>query len=137
MKHKLKHLQSLVAVALCVIMAMAFTSCSDDDDEPSSDNLAGSKWEVISATDEDVKAGLTIEFKNDGNCVLTPRDWSYSKWSVSNGKLKIVLGEGEPDDYMEGQFSISDKTATYTYSCYDCGGKWGGEKTYSMTLRKK
>ena len=69
MKHKLKHLQSLVAVALCVIMAMAFTSCSDDDDEPSSDNLAGSKWEVISATDEDVKAGLTIEFKNDGNCV--------------------------------------------------------------------
>lgn len=34
MKHKLLHLQSLVAVALCVIMAMAFTSCSDDDDEP-------------------------------------------------------------------------------------------------------
>ena len=133
MKHKLKHLQSLVAVALCVIMAMAFTSCSDDDDEPSSDNLAGSKWEVISATDEDVKAGLTIEFKNDGNCVLTPRDW----WNMAR-KLKIMENEKHPhDDYMEGQFSISDKTATYTYSWYDCGGKWGGEKTYSMTLRKK
>ena len=39
MKHNLKHLQSLVAVALCVIMAMAFTSCSDDDDEPASDEL--------------------------------------------------------------------------------------------------
>lgn len=40
MKHKLFHLQSLVAVALCVIMAMAFTSCSDDDDdEPAGDEL--------------------------------------------------------------------------------------------------
>lgn len=39
MKHKLLHLQSLVAVALCVIMAMAFTSCSDDDDEPAADEL--------------------------------------------------------------------------------------------------
>ena len=39
MKHNLKHLQSLVAVALCVIMAMAFTSCSDDDDEPAIDEL--------------------------------------------------------------------------------------------------
>ncbi len=38
MKHKLLHLQSLVAVALCVIMAMALNSCSDDDDEPA-DNL--------------------------------------------------------------------------------------------------
>ena len=34
MKHKLLHLQSLVAVALCVIMTMAFNSCSDDDGEP-------------------------------------------------------------------------------------------------------
>lgn len=39
MKHKLLHLQSLVAVALCVIMSMAFTSCSDDDDEPAGDEL--------------------------------------------------------------------------------------------------
>ena len=39
MKHKLLHLQSLVTVALCVIMAMAFTSCSDDDDEPAADDL--------------------------------------------------------------------------------------------------
>ncbi len=137
MKHKLLHLQSLVAVALCFILSMAFVSCSDDDDESSSDNLAGSKWEVISATDKDVEAGLTIEFKKDGNCVLTPGDWSYSKWSVANGKLKIVLGEGEPDDYMEGPFTISGKTATYTYSWYDCGGAWGGEDTYTMTLKKK
>lgn len=34
MKQKMKHLQSLVAVALCVIFAMSFSSCSKDDDEP-------------------------------------------------------------------------------------------------------
>ena len=34
MKQKMKHLQTLVAVAMCVIFAMSFTSCSKDDDEP-------------------------------------------------------------------------------------------------------
>lgn len=34
MKNKLQHLQLLAAVALCFIMAMAFTSCGNDDDEP-------------------------------------------------------------------------------------------------------
>lgn len=36
MKQKMKHLQSLVAVALCVIFALSFSSCSKDDDEPDS-----------------------------------------------------------------------------------------------------
>ncbi len=39
MKHKLFHLQSLVTVALFAIIAIAFTSCSDDDDEPAIDEL--------------------------------------------------------------------------------------------------
>lgn len=34
MKQKMKLLQSLVAVALCVIFAMSFANCSKDDDEP-------------------------------------------------------------------------------------------------------
>ena len=45
MKHKLLHLQSLVAVALCVIMAMAFTGCSDDDDEPADSGIVGT-WRL-------------------------------------------------------------------------------------------
>ena len=121
---------------LVLPLAFAVTSCSNDDDEPSSDNLAGTKWEVMSTSD-DVEAGLTIEFKKDGNCVCTPSEWDYAKWSVNNGKLKIVLGEDGPDDYMEGVFTISDKTATYTYSWYDYYGDWGGEDTYTMTLKKK
>ena len=122
---------------LVLPLAFAVTSCSNDDDEPSSDNLAGTKWEVMSASDEDFEAGLTIEFKKDGNCVFTPDGWDYAKWSVNNGKLKIVLGQDGPDDYMEGEFKISDKTATYTYSWYDYDGQWGGEDTYTMTLKKK
>ncbi|MDE6161265.1 MAG: hypothetical protein K2F77_06375 [Muribaculaceae bacterium] len=117
-------------------MSVAFISCSDDDDEPTSDNLTGSKWEVVTSTDEGVEVGMTIEFKSNGNCAFTPEEFSYSKWSVTDGKLKIVLGEGEPDDYIEGTFAISDKTATYTYSWYDCDGKWGGEQSYTLTLKK-
>ena len=40
MKNYLKHLQSLVAVALCVIMAVSLSNCSKDDDEPAKDNLS-------------------------------------------------------------------------------------------------
>ncbi|MBD5242314.1 MAG: hypothetical protein HDS59_09600 [Barnesiella sp.] len=55
MKHKLLHLQSLVTVALCVIMAMAFTSCSDDDDEP--------EKEVYKANAEGVELNLSGDGK--------------------------------------------------------------------------
>ena len=121
---------------LVLPLAFAVTSCSDDD-EPTSENLAGTKWEVVSSSDEDFVTGLTVEFKKDGNCVFTPVEWSYAKWSTTDGKLKIILGEDEPDDYIEGPFTINDKTATYTYSWYDCGGKWGGDETYTMTLKRK
>lgn len=38
MKHKVLHLQSLLAVALCVIMSVTFSGCGDDDDEPEKDS---------------------------------------------------------------------------------------------------
>lgn len=38
MKYALKHLQSLVAVAMYVVMSLAFISCGDDDDEPTPNN---------------------------------------------------------------------------------------------------
>ncbi len=40
MKHKLFHLQSLFAVVMCVIMAIAFTNCSKDDSEPDAPKVA-------------------------------------------------------------------------------------------------
>lgn len=42
MKHKMKHLQAMIAVALCIIFAMNITSCSkDDSDEPDNKSLFG------------------------------------------------------------------------------------------------
>lgn len=46
MKQGIKHLQSLIAVALCIIMSTALYSCSDDDDdddEPNNSAIAG-EW---------------------------------------------------------------------------------------------
>ena len=144
MKYALKHLQSLVGVALCVVMAMAFTSCSDDDDEPENGSLAGTSWTVLSDVDDsdgeanDEIVGLTINFQKDGNIKFTPSvDWTYAKWSQNGNTLKLTVGEGEADDYMEGTFTISGNKATYKYSWYDCAGKWGGEEHYTMTLQKK
>ena len=143
MKYALKHLQSLVAVALCVVMAMAFTSCSDDDDEPDNNSLAGTTWTILSDVDDsdgeadDEVVGLTITFQKDGNMKLTPAVWSYAKWSQNGNSLKLTVGDGSADDYMEGTFVINGNKATYKYSWYDCEGKWGGDEHYTMTLQKK
>lgn len=145
MKQELKHLQSLVAVALCVIMAFAFASCSDDDDDQDSNSLAGTSWTILSDVNDadgeidDESVGLTITFAKDGNIKFSPVDegWTYAKWSQNGNTLKLILGEGEPDDYMEGTFTINDNKATYKYSWYDYDGEWGGEDHYTMTLQKK
>lgn len=144
MLHKLKHLQSLVAVALCVIMAFAFASCSDDDDEPDSNSLAGTSWTILSDVDDaDGEAdeeivGISFTLQKDGNVKFTPdTEWTYAKWSQNGNTLKIILGEGAPDDYMEGSFTINGNKATYKYSWYDYEGKWGGEDHYTMTLQRK
>ena len=144
MKFALKRLQSLVAVTLCVFMTMAFTSCSDDDDEPGNKSLAGTSWIILSNVDDsngmasDEIVGLTMSFQKDGNIKFTPAyGWTYAKWSLSGNVLKLILGEDEADDYMEGTLVINGNNATYKYSWYDCDGKWGGDDHYTMTLQKK
>lgn len=120
------------------IFSMSFAACGDDDDEPKS-SLAGTSWQIISDSDDDELIGMVITFNKDGKCTFTNTTvgWSYSRWSQKEGKLKLILGEDEPDDYMEGTFVINGADATFTYSWYDCDGKWGGERTNVMKLRKK
>lgn len=119
-------------------LSTAVTSCKDDDKEPSSDGLAGTTWKITSDTGDEVSIGMKVTFKSDGNINFSPaNDWTYAKWSMTGNKLKMVLGEGEPDDYMEGTFVINGNNATYTYSWYDYDGEWGGEDTYVMTLTKQ
>lgn len=134
MEKLLKYLMLL----LITTFSFTFTACSDDDDEPKADSLAGTSWQILSDSEDEELAGIVITFNKDGNCSFAPQqDWTYAKWSVSNNKLKIVLGEGVPDDYMEGNFVILGKNATYTYSWYDYDGMWGGDVTAVMKLQKK
>ena len=97
MKHKLLHLQSLVAVALCVIMAMAFTSCSDDDDEPDKPKIE----KRMTSLDE------TTFVYNDGKIAQTL--WNgdvddeivYTSSSIKIGNKTFYLKDGLVNKYVE------------------------------------
>lgn len=123
-------------------LSLTFTACSDDDDEPSNDNLAGTSWKIISdktADGEDNEtAGIVVTFLKDGNVKFSPsQDWTYAKWSTNNGELKIVLGEGEPDDFMLGKFVINGKNATYTYHWEDVNGDWANVNDLNIMILEK
>lgn len=121
MKHKLKHLQSLVAVALCVIVAMAFTSCGDDDDEPDNKSIAGT-W-LLSLPESDGEYWYCqYAFKSDGTFQV--KDWSTPSeepssyegsgtWSVSNDKLTLSFTDENSETY---RFSLDgNKLIIYDY----------------------
>ena len=133
----MQHLKFLFLVLIGLTLSTMASSCKDDDKEPS-DVLSGTTWKINSATEDEEYVGVNVTFKQDGNVTFTPNNgWTYSKWSLTGDKLKIVLGEGMPDDYMEGSFVINGNNATYAYSWYDVDGKWGGEDNYIMTLTRQ
>ena len=121
MKHKFLHLQSLVAVALCVIMAIAFTSCSDDDDEPENNSIVGT-W-LLSLPESDGEYWYCqYAFKTDGS--FDVKDWSTPSkepssyeasgtWSVSNDMLTLKFTDEDPETY---RFSLEgNKLIIYDY----------------------
>ena len=119
MKHKLLHLQSLVAVALCVIMAMAFTGCSDDDDEPADSGIVGT-WRLSLKESGDDFWYCQYHFKSDGTFEV--KDWS------SESK--------EPSSYeAKGSYSISG--SFITIKIYDEEDDEEYEETYRFSLEGK
>ncbi len=110
MKHKLLHLQSIVAVALCVIMAMAFNSCSNDDNEPASNNIVGT-WRLSLKESDGEIWYCQYKFKSDGT--LEVKDWN------SDSK--------EPSSYEAmGTYSISGSFITLNIDEY--------EETYRFSI---
>ncbi len=121
MKHKLFHLQSLVAVALCVIMAMAFTSCSDDDDEPASNSIIGT-WRLSLKESDSEFWYCQYNFKSDGT--LQVKDWSSESkepssyeakgtYTISNSFITIKIYGEDEETY---RFSIEgNKLIIYDY----------------------
>lgn len=139
MKREIRFLQVFKTLMMCMLVSVAVSGCSgDDNDGGSSSRLSGTMWKILTDTDDDELVGVNITFKNDGNVKFSPDlGWSYAKWTETDNKLKIVLGEGHADDYVEGTFVINGTRATYTYSWYDCGSQRGGENIYVMTLEKQ
>ena len=118
MKHKLLHLQSLVAVALCVIMSMAFVSCSDDDDEPAGNDLA----KIVVGTwaqdgDNDI---LTINANGTGVGYDNPTAYQNNQvgysfnWSYNDGWV-TVTSEGQDVEKMRAKSVSQNKIVWQIY----------------------
>lgn len=134
MKNKLKNLQTLVAVALYVVMTFSFASCKNND-TPESGSLAGTSWKVVASTTPELEPGMILTFQKDGN-MLNER-WEYAKWTQTGTVLKIVAGQGYPDDCMEGIFTINGDQAVYQFSWYDYyTEEWDGTTFHTVTLKK-
>lgn len=95
MKHKLLHLQSLVAVAVCVIMAMALNSCSDDDDEPADDltSIIVGVW--AQDGDDDIfvinKGGTGAGYEDPGT-YYDNNSYGSITWEYKNDYVYLDLG---------------------------------------------
>lgn len=127
MKNALRHLQSLVAVALCVVMAIAFTSCSDDDDEPDNKSIAGT-W--ILSEQESNGGYWYCQYNFNSNGTFEGKDWSSKsqeptnyeftgKWTISGDLLTLDFDvePDEEDDIRTFRFTISGNNLTiYDYS---------------------
>lgn len=130
------------------LFCVAFTACSSDDDDESSSKsgIENTTWK-ITAVDNAVEAedlvGITIKFNSDGT--MTSQDnsyseesraWSYGTWTFNNTILKMIVGEGHADDFMEGTFSINQNTATYYYHWGDVNGEWEDKDYHTMKLER-
>lgn len=138
----MKKILNLFAILLMMALPV-MTSCSKDDDGPSGGNgsseLSGTTWTVISDAGGDF-TGVTMTFKNNGDVVFSGSsyaDWTYAKWDYSDGVLRIVLGQGEPDDYIEGYFDIDGTSAYFNYDWYDYDTEYRESGPYFMELVKK
>lgn len=100
MKHKLSHLKSLIAVALCVIMSMTFTSCNDDDDEPENNQIVGT-WRL--SVKESGSEFWYCQYNFKANGTFEVKDWSSTS--------------PEPSSYeATGTYSISESWLTLTFN---------------------
>ena len=109
MKHKLLHLQSLVSVALCVIMAIAFTSCSDDDEDELTSIIVGA-W--VQDGDNDifvVNANGTGVGYEDLTDYQNNREGYKFNWSYKDGWVNITI-----DFYGETQIEKNESQISLT-----------------------
>ena len=125
----------LIGMALlAVVMSISFIACSSDNDDnkETTTSLSGTTWKVASVDNADENfngwAGSTATFNADGTVTFKPATgWNYTRWTLSDNTLKIVLGEKAADDYIEGTLTISGTSASWNCYWADVDGKWTGK----------
>ena len=111
MKHKLLRLKTLIVVALCVIMGMSFTGCSDDD-KPADNGIVGT-WRLSFKESNSEWWHCQLHFKSGGT--LEVKSWNSPT-------------EKEPSSYeAKGTYSISNSFITIRFDGED-------EETYRFSL---
>lgn len=85
MKHQIIRLRTLMAVMMCVLMSVTFTSCSDDDDDEPTQSLVG-KWK---ATDSDGSWDMW-EFNSNGTLTRTSYDADHGDKEVSTNNKYCI-----------------------------------------------
>ena len=136
----------LIGMALlAIVMSISFIACSSDNDDnkETATSLSGTTWKVTSVDNagSDFKnaTGTTVTFNSDGTVTFTPSfDWTYTRWTLSGNTLKIVVGEGHADDYMEGTLSISGNSGTWDAYWGDANSdKSGKDGTHAIVHIQK
>ncbi len=137
----------LIGMALlAIVMSVSFIACSSDDDdnqETTSISLAGTTWKVVSidngGTNFEDWPGATATFNADGTVTFKPdTGWGYTRWTLSDNILKLVVGEDAADDYVEGTLSINGNSATWDCYWADVDGKWTNkDKTHAIVHLQK
>lgn len=95
MRHKILNLKSLFTLAVCVAMSMAIISCSDNDDEPDSNDLAKILIGVWAQDgDNDI---LTINVGGTGTGYDNSSDYQNNResyqltWNYSDGWVNMTI----------------------------------------------
>ena len=141
----MKTLRLIGMALLAIVMSVSFIACSsdDNDDKEASTSLVGTTWKVTSVdnADEDFDGwtNVTATFNENGTVTFNPNPgWGYTRWSLNDKTLKIVVGEDAADDYIEGTISISGKSASWNCYWADVDGSWTNkDKTHATVHLQK
>lgn len=114
MKQKMKHLQSLVAVALCIIFAMSFISCSKDDEpeKPKVEKRMTSLDDISFVYSDDGKISQQIEYGEPYyNFKYTSS--SIIRTSKYNSTTTFTLKDGLITSFTNSDLGDDDYEITY------------------------
>jgi len=137
-----------ISIMLMVVCTSFTPSPMSDEGSDSKASLENTSWQIVAVDDSDEAeslVGITMTFNTNGTVKSIDssatsgnesRAWAYGTWTYNNGKLKLIVGEEGPDDYMEGSFTINNNTATFNYHWADVDGKWTESVYHTMQLKR-